>query len=53
MARLSEVDARLLESLEAKYGPQELVTVIQSLTPSIAEVHPNEAAGISPEENTL
>ena len=53
MARLSKVDARLLESLEAKYGPEELVTVIQSLTPSIAEVHPNEVEGISPEEATL
>ena len=53
MARLSKVDARLLESLEAKYGPEELVTVIQSLTPSIVEVHPDEAEGISPEEVTL
>ena len=53
MAKLSKVDARLLESLEAKYGPEELVTVIQSLTPSIVEVHPDEAEGISPEEATL
>ena len=53
MAKLSKVDARLLESLEAKYGPEELVTVIQSVTPSIVEVHPDEAEGISPEEATL
>ena len=53
MAKLSEVDARLLESLEAKYGPEELVTVIQSVTPSMVEVHPDEAEGISPEEATL
>ena len=53
MAKLSKVDARLLESLQAKYGPEELVTVIQSLTPSIVEVHPDEAEGISPEEVTL
>ena len=53
MAKLSKVDARLLESLAAKYGPEELVTVIQSVTPSIVEVHPDEAEGISPEEATL
>ena len=53
MAKLSKVDARLLESLEAKYEPEELVTVIQSVTPSIVEVHPDEAEGISPEEVTL
>ena len=53
MAKLSKVDARLLESMEAKYGPEELVTVIQSVTPSIVEVHPDEAEGISPEEVTL
>ena len=53
MAKLSKVDARLLESLEAKYGPEELVTVIQSVTPSIVEVHPDEAEGISPDEATL
>ena len=53
MAKLSKVDARLLESMEAKYGPEELVTVIQSVTPSIVEVHPDEAEGISPEEATL
>lgn len=53
MAKLSEVDARLLESLEAKYGTEELVTVIQSLIPSIAEVLPNDAEGSSPEEATL
>jgi hypothetical protein len=53
MAKLSEVDARLLESLEAKYGTEELVTVIQSLTPSIAEVLPDEVEGPSPEEATL
>ena len=53
MAKLSKVDARLLESLAAKYGPEELVTVIQSVTPSIVEVHPDEAEGISPEEVTL
>ena len=53
MAKLSKVDARLLESLEAKYGPEELVAVIQSVTPSMVEVHPDEAEGISPEEVTL
>ena len=38
MTKLSKVDARLLESLEVKYGTDELVTAIQSITPSIAQV---------------
>lgn len=52
MQRLSEVDARLLETLEAKYGTEELVTVIQAMTPSIAQVIDDDDA-TSPEEATV
>lgn len=52
MQRLSQVDARLLEALEAKYGTDELVTVIQAMTPSIAAVV-NDEETTSPEEATV
>ena len=53
MAKLSKVDVRLLESLEAKYGTEELVTTIQSFNPTVVEIIPSKAEGISPEEATL
>ena len=53
MAKLSKVDARLLESLEAKYGTNGLVTAIQSIIPSNVDILPNEAEGLTPEEATL
>lgn len=53
MAKLSKVDVRLLESLEAKYGTEELVTAIQTLIPSTVEVIHDEVEGVSPEEATL
>ena len=53
MSKLSKVDARLLESLEVKYGTDELVTAIQSITPSIAQVLTDKTEEISPEEATL